>query len=160
MDQLWALKKEFDPFRWSRFGPGAGQLLAVLRCTFFLCPYCRWLFKITWRPSVSLLGNGQRKCWHCKRVFWDGSSEWSEMNGKEQRLFLLPITVLGYLGAFLVILGIVLWESASSEESLPFNYILFFSVFLPPLLFWFAFRAWQISRSIRRYNERGAKVTS
>jgi hypothetical protein len=32
MDQLWALKKEFDPFRWSRFGPGAG-LLAVLRCT-------------------------------------------------------------------------------------------------------------------------------
>jgi hypothetical protein len=34
MDRLWALKEEFDPFRWSRLGPGAGKLLSIFRYTF------------------------------------------------------------------------------------------------------------------------------
>ena len=160
MDQLWALKKELDPFRWSRFGPGAGQFLAVLRCTFFRCPYCRWPFKVAWGLSVSLMGEGQRICWHCKRVFWDESLEWPEMTRKEQRLFLFPITVVGYLAAFLVILGLVVWVSAFSKEDPAFDYMMFFCVFLPPLALWFGFRVWQIGQSIHRYNERDMKASS
>jgi hypothetical protein len=151
MDQLWALKKEFDPFSWSGFGPGAGKFLAILRCTVYQCPYCGWPFKVTW-------GTGQNVCRQCELTFWDGSLEWPERNSKEQWLFLLPITIIGFVSAFLVILGLVVWESISTPEHLLFDYTASFLTFVPPLTIWFGVRAWQINRSIRRYNERGAKA--
>jgi hypothetical protein len=48
MDQLWALKKEFDAFRWFRFGLGVGKSLSEFRCTFYCRPYCEWPCKVTW----------------------------------------------------------------------------------------------------------------
>ncbi len=158
MDQLWALKKEFDPFSRSRFGPGAGKFLSILRCTFYQCPYCGWSFKVTWASFISLLGTGQSVCRQGELTFWDGSLEWPEMNSKEQRLFLLPITSIDFVGAFLVILGLVVWRSISTRENLLFDYTAVFLIFVPPLTIWFGVRAWQINRSIRRYNERGAKA--
>ena len=92
-------------------------------------------------PLSSLLGKGQSACWHCKRVSSDGSCEWPEMSGKDRRLFLFPIT-----RAPLVILGLVAWVAMETKEKVLFDYILFFSVLVPPLVIWFGFRAWQISR--------------
>jgi hypothetical protein len=80
------------------------------------------------------------------------------MSGKDRRLFLFPITIIGWLRAPLVILELVAWVSSETKEKVPFDYILFFSMFVPPLVIWFGFRAWQISRSVHRYNERGARV--
>jgi hypothetical protein len=45
-----------------------------------------------------------------------------------------------------------------AKEKVLFDYLLFFSVFVPPLVIRFGFRAWQLSRSVHRYKERGARV--
>jgi hypothetical protein len=156
MDRLWALKSEFDPFGRVFFGFSAvGFLLRITRCSVYRCPYCRWIFKITWGPSNSLLGTGERACWHCKKTFWDGSQEWPEMSGDDQRLFLLPITVVGFLGAFVLILALTLWTSIFLKMSVHFRYSLFFIIFGVPVLLWFGIRGWQVNRSIDRYNDRG-----
>jgi hypothetical protein len=160
MNRLWALKKELDPFRWSRLGPGAGKFfLSIFRRTFYQYPYCGWPFKVTRGSSNSLLGKGQRECWHCKLVFWEGSCEWPEMRGNDRGLLLFPITIIGWLGAFLVILGLIGRGSISIRETASFNYTWFCLIFVSPLVFWLACRAWQINRSIRRYNEREEKVS-
>jgi hypothetical protein len=159
MDQLWALKKEFDPFRWSRLGPGAGKFLSIFRCTFYQCPYRGRPFKVAWDLPTVWWGKGQRACWHCKLVFWDGSCEWPEMRGNDRGLLLFPITIISWLGAFLVILGLIGWESISTRETVSFNYTWFCLIFVPPLPFWFAFRARRINHLIRRYNEREEKVS-
>ena len=155
MDRLWALKKEFDPFGWVIPGIGGIGILPIFRCTFYRCPYCRWPFEVAWGPSNSLLGAGERSCWHCKEVFWDGSNEWPEMSGKDRQLFLVPITVAGFLGAFVLIGTLVVYSSFVFKTSVDFPYRALFLVFGSPLLFWFGFRALQINRSIRRYNARG-----
>jgi len=108
-----------------------------------------------------LARSGQRKCWHCRRVFWNGSNEWPEMSREEQELFLFPITIIGYLGAYLVISGLLVLGSFWAERKFLLGGALFLLVmFSPPLLAWFGFRAWQIRRSVRRYNERGARLCS
>jgi hypothetical protein len=155
MDRLWALKKEFDPFKWIIPGIGAIGILPIFRCTFYRCPYCRWPFKTAWGPSNSFLGSGERACWHCRQVFWGGSQEWPEMSNTERMQFLFPISVSGYLGAFLVIGGIYLcgvffWRIRPGPGEL-----IFFADFFLPIGFWLCFRIAQVIRSVRRYNKRG-----
>ncbi len=154
MDRLWAIKQDIDPFR-VRFFLFYWDWLALLRCTILRCPYCRWIFKITWGPNNSLLGSGERACWHCRQVFWDGSNEWPEMDGEEQRLFLAPITIAGLIGAFLLIPGLILWTSFVVKQPGRFRYGVFFTILGTPLGLWFGFRVLQIMRSVRRYNARG-----
>jgi hypothetical protein len=113
-----------------------------------------WIFKITWGPSNSLLGTGERACWHCKTLFWDGSQEWPETSGDDQRLFLLPITVVGFVRAFILILALTQWISFFLRMPARFRYDLFFMVFGIPMLLWFAIRGWQVNRSIHLYNDR------
>jgi len=151
MDRLWALKTDYEPFRRLMVPPAWFHLF---RCTSYRCPYCHWIFKITWGPSNSLLGTGERVCCHCKTLFWDGSQEWPEMSGDDQRLFLLPITVVGFVGAFILILALPLWTSFFLKRPTRFRYDLFFMVFGIPMLLWFAIRGWQVNRSIHRYNDR------
>ena len=155
MDRLWALKKDFDPF--GRLIPGIGPagFLPIARCTYYRCPYCRWIFKVTWGLSNSLLGSGERACWHCKQVFWDGSNGWPEMSSEDRYSFVLPITIGGYLAAVLVIAGLVVYDPLYFK--MPANRIdLTVAIALVlPLLVWFAFRSVQVIRSVRRYNERG-----
>jgi len=161
MDQLWTIKTDCDPFKWIIPGIGAVGILPIFRCTLYRCPYCRWIFKIAWGPKNSLLGSEQRKCWHCRRVFWDGSNEWPEMSREEQELFLFPITIISYLGAYLVIPGLLVLGSFWAERKFLLGGALFLLVmFSPPLSAWFGFRAWQIHRSVRRYDERGARLCS
>jgi len=151
MDRLWAVKNQFDPFRWL-VGFGGLGLLPIFRCTFYQCPHCRRPFKVTWGPSNSLLGSGERECWHCKQVFRDGSNEWPEMNSKERRLFLVPITVAGIIGAFLLMLGLAAWTFFFLRPPAHFDFALLFEILGLPIAFWFGFRILQIVRSVRRYN--------
>jgi len=152
MDHLWAIKQNVDPFRSTVFLVNY-NLLAIFRCTVFRCPYCRWIFKVTWGPSNALLGVGERPCWRCKRVFWDGSNEWPEMSGKDREHFIFPITVGGWLAGFLIVSGVVVY-SKWREAAATVNVLPWMTVFGTPLVVWFAFRAYQINRSIRRYSRR------
>jgi len=156
MDRLWTLKKDVDPFGKLFFGVSAvGFLLRITRCTLYRCPYCRWIFKATWGPTNRLLGTGDRICWHCRKTFWDGSNEWPEMSGEDQRLLLLPITVMGFVGACVLIAALELGTSLFLKNPAHFEYRLFLLGFGVPLCLWFGFRGWQIVRSIHRYNHRG-----
>ncbi len=152
MDKLWAIKRDFDPFPASFLINY--NLLAIFRCTVFRCPYCYWIFKLTWGPSSSLLGSGDRACWHCDRTFWDGSDEWPEMTSKSRGLFLFPISICGYLGGFLVSSAICIYAVSRSEQLVTRQALPIFATLLLPLAIWFIFRWRQISNSIRRYNDR------
>src|SRR5215467_4074386 len=154
MDRLWAIKQDIDPFK-VRFVLAYWDLFALLRCTILRCPYCRWIFKATWGPNNSLLGSGERSCWHCRQVFWDGSNEWPEMSGEERRLLLVPITVAGLLGASLLIPGLMFWTAFVVKQPGRFLYGLFFTLVGIPLGLWFGLRTMQIIRSVHRYNARG-----
>jgi hypothetical protein len=160
MDRLWALKHDFDPFRWLLPLNGVGFLLRITRSTVYRCPYCRWIFKLTWGPSNSLLGSGERTCWHCKRVFWDGSNEWPEMSDEERRLFALPISVAGYLGGFLVLLAAYIGAVAYDKQPVKRQDLILLGIFSFPLIMWIIFRLTQVLRSTRRYNARGVRENS
>lgn len=162
MDRLWALKTDIDPLGSRRRLPpltGIGILLTITRCTAYRCPYCRWPFKITWGPSTAFLGDGERACWHCKNVFWDGSNEWPEMSGEERERFILPISIVGYIGG-LMWLG-VLYASLVLREKMSLGYsdVFLWVAFVAPLGGWFIFRFVQVIRSIRRYNDRGQTIS-
>jgi hypothetical protein len=150
MDRLWALRNDYGP--WLH-----GSLFTTIRWTAFRCPYCRWPFKVTWGPSNSLLGSGERTCWRCKQTFWDSSREWPEMTGRERYSFLVPITVAGYLGAFLLLVGIDVYALLILKATFV-NYgdLIFLIVLSFPLACWFLFRFAQVIRSIGRYNDRGS----
>jgi hypothetical protein len=154
MDRLWALKKEFDPFGRVIPAIGAFGILPIFRCTFFRCPYCRWIFKTTWEPSNSLLGPGERRCWHCSEIFWDGSQEWPEMNGDDRMRLVLPVSIAGLLGGLLVLAGLSAYLMFTNKERLDPGAFIFFAALFLPIACWIAFRIVQIVRSIRRYNSR------
>jgi hypothetical protein len=160
MDRLWALKKDFDPLGRLFYGFSAiGFLLRITRCTIYRCPYCRWPFKITWGPSNTLLGSGDRVCWHCRQVFWDASNEWPEMSSEDRYSFLVPITVAGYLAAVLLIGGLLVYDRWYFKHSTTRVDPTVGAVLLLPLLVWFVFRSVQVIRSVHRYNERGKTST-
>ncbi len=160
MNRLWALKKDFDPFGRLFYGFSAiGFLLRITRCTIYNCPYCHWPFKIIWGPSNSLLGPGDRVCWHCKQVFWDGSNEWPEMSSEDRYSFLVPITVAGYLAAVLLIGGLLVYDRWYFKHSATRVDPTVAVALVSPLLVWFFLRTIQVIRSIRRYNSRGKTST-
>jgi hypothetical protein len=157
MDRLWALREDYDPFSRVLFPT---ILPRILRSTIFRCPYCRWVFKATWGPSNALLGNGERQCWHCKKVFWDGSNEWPEMSAAERQWFLVPITVAGYLGALLLVAGLFVYDRfVFRNRASDWNGNFFIALVLP-VGAWIAFRLTQVIRSVHRYSRRREKRLS
>jgi hypothetical protein len=161
MDRLWALKKDFDPFGRLFYGFSAiGFLLRITRCTIYSCPYCRWPCKIAWGPSNTLLGSGDRVCWHCRQAFWDGSNEWPEMSSQDRYSFLVPITVAGYLAAVLLIGGLLVYDHWYLRNTAIRVDPTVAVVLLLPLPVWFVFRSAQVIRSVHRYNDRGKTSTS
>jgi hypothetical protein len=156
MDQLWAIRKDFDPFPARVFINY--NVWAIFRCTAYLCPYCPTPFKIVWGQKAAFLGSGERTCWRCRKKFWDNSQEWPEMSSEDQRLLLLPISVIGWLGGALVVGGLAFYGARSGVDIVAGLFVTLF--LLVPLILWFAFRWWQVARSIRRYNARGVKELS
>jgi hypothetical protein len=82
------------------------------------------------------------------------------MSGEDRDLFVLPISVAGYLGGFLLVsigyIGVVSYfKQPVTRQALHF-----LAALALPLAMWSVFRLWQVSRSIRRYNARGEKGLS
>jgi len=152
MERLTAIRTDFDPFS-PRLGLRA-NIFAVLRCRTCRCPRCHWIFKVAWGPSNALLGPGNRTCWHCEDHFSDESLEWPEMKRNESLKFLLPIFVAGFLGCFLVVLGMYLSALVSLPKPVNPGDVIFFAALLLPLAGWFLFRSGQILRSVRHHNRR------
>lgn len=151
MERLEALRWDLD------FFPGR---FAIFRCTIYRCPYCQHIFKLTWGPKTAFLGRGERVCRKCKKSFRDNSKEWPEMSSGERQLFLVPISVAGWLSATIIIAAVAVfaaYERPSVGQTIAG--LLTVSVLLLPLFFWFGYRGAQIVRSARRYNERGGART-
>ena len=77
------------------------------------------------------------------------------MSAGDRFLFLVPITVAGYLGALLIIGGIYAYDVFYFKRPASYGDLIFFIAFALPLVAWFTFRSVQVIRSIRRYNGRG-----
>jgi hypothetical protein len=77
------------------------------------------------------------------------------MSSEDRRLFLVPITVAGLIGALVLIPTLILWMSFFLKQPIHFQYGLFFTILGLPLGLWFGFRALRIIESVRRYNARG-----
>ena len=154
MDQLWAIKQDFDPFP-SRVLINY-NVLAILRCSVYRCPYCRAMFKVIWGLNTTLMGEGERLCWKCHNKFWDGSQEWPEMSSDDRMLFFLPISVGGWLSGTLVISGVILYTLYRNGPDSVSNPWLLVVLFVP-LVLWLIYRNIQIVRSVRRFNARGTQ---
>jgi hypothetical protein len=76
------------------------------------------------------------------------------MSGKDRRLFLVPITVAGYFGAFLIIAGLYLYLVGFLKRPGNWGDLIFFVAFALPIGLWFGFRGVQVIRSVHRYNNR------
>jgi hypothetical protein len=153
MDRLWALKKEFDPLStWIVHGAEFVSLLSLFGGTLYVCPYCRWPIKATWGRRSRFIGAGERLCWHCNQAFRDWSVEWMEMSVPERTLFLLPLTMKGIVGGFVLVLVAQAWVVFVLKWPMDFDYQTFFLALGTPIALGFAFRGWQIVTSVRRYN--------
>jgi hypothetical protein len=80
---------------------------------------------------------------------------------EDRWLFVSLISVAGYLGAFLLISALTIVVAVSFyREPITLGAFFLTAPMAFPLVMWVAFRWWQVSRSIRRYNARGAKDPS
>jgi hypothetical protein len=89
-----SIRDDHDPF-W-------GGLLRYIRWTCYRCPYCQMSFRTDYVPRKVILGNGERTCLNCGKVFDDGSREWPGLNLSEKVRYLLPVPVVGILAAYVV----------------------------------------------------------
>jgi hypothetical protein len=80
--------------------------------------------------------------------------EWVEMSSPERGLFLLPITMKGIIGGFVLVLLLQAWIVFVQKRSVEFDYKSFVLALGTPIAVWFAFRGLQIAKSMRRYNQR------
>jgi hypothetical protein len=76
------------------------------------------------------------------------------MSISERELFLLPISVAGWLAGTLVVCAMTLYLSRGKADVI--RGLLVNSPLLIPLALWFGIRWCQIVRSVRRYNQRGS----
>jgi hypothetical protein len=76
------------------------------------------------------------------------------MSSEDRQLFLVPITVAGYLAALLVIAGLLAYDHWYLKKFANHIHLTVVITLALPILGWFAFRSAQVIRSIRRYNAR------
>ena len=140
-----AITEDIRPF--PTLIPGPAIFLGILCCTVHRCPYCKHVFRVSWGPSASFLGCGEKICTKCQRTLM------SLMSFGERSEFLLPIGLAGYLAAFLLLLGILLyaWLQFSSDSVYP----VVLEVLAVSFVLWFVLRSVQVLRSIHRYNQVG-----
>ena len=79
------------------------------------------------------------------------------MSNSDRMKFFLPISVAGYLTAFLVVLGIYLLSFRLIRQQFNPGDVIFFAAFSFPLGCWLLLRTVQI---IRRYNSRGSATSA
>jgi len=76
------------------------------------------------------------------------------MSSEDQQLFLLPITIAGYIAGFLVVGGLFGYTLIATKKHVSRHELIFFLEFALPIVLWFCFRGVQVIRSVHRYNSR------
>jgi uncharacterized membrane protein len=76
------------------------------------------------------------------------------MSSEDQQLFLLPITVAGYIAGFLVVVGLYSCVLIAAKKHASWHELIFLLEFALPIVLWFCFRGVQVIRSVHRYNNR------
>jgi hypothetical protein len=77
------------------------------------------------------------------------------MSQEGRHQFLVPISIAGYIGAILLLVGIDVYTRFFSRASVNPGDVTLFIVLALPLVVWFVFRFAQVIRSNHRYNRRG-----
>jgi hypothetical protein len=150
-----AIRIDHDPLpakvtAWVGYPRSTVSPLALFRWTEFRCPHCREVFRRDYLPHKIRLGSGERTCEHCGKIFDDGSREWPELPANEKFRCILPPPLVGVTIGLLIC--IVLTVIFASRERADFvGVVAVVSVFLLPVVPWFAIRIPQIYRSIYRY---------
>ena len=86
----------------------------IIRRYIFYCPECRKEYARSISPFQ--LGSGLRRCPHCTAVNRDASREWPEWKKIEKFEFLFPTAVLGYMGAVIATLIMVIPQMSDGAE--------------------------------------------
>jgi hypothetical protein len=76
------------------------------------------------------------------------------MSSEDRQLFLLPITIAGYIAGFLVTAGLYAYMLVATKKPAGRGELLFLTELVLPVALWFCFRGVQVIRSIHRYNNR------
>jgi hypothetical protein len=76
------------------------------------------------------------------------------MSSEDQQLFLMPITVAGYIAGYLVVVGLYVFTIIATKKHVSRHELIFFLEFGLPIVLWFCFRGVQVIRSVHRYNSR------
>jgi hypothetical protein len=119
----------------------------------FCCVACQRKYRTSLSPFE--LGSGLRRCPNCAAVYKDSSKEWPELSFVRKLEYVCPVMVLGYFGAVIVTLAVVVPQlSDSGEISLTLGVVAL--VMLVPWVPYFLRRNSEIGQSKERYNRRVA----
>jgi hypothetical protein len=114
----------------------------------FSCSHCGRGYGGSLSPFQ--LGTGRRRCKNCNTVFNDGSREWPELTKMQKFEYVFPTTVLGYMGAFLIVIGTAYWIGSDLHEKLFLVELMLFLMGLPWVPY-FIGRARRIRQSVERF---------
>jgi hypothetical protein len=136
-----AIRGDYDPFF---------PVLGILRWTDYRCPYCQAVFRRDYWPHNVKLGDGERTCTACAKVFDDGSREWPELGFWQKFRFMLPPGILAMAGSFLFCAIFLLFIAPPDVVNwLTGTLIVGFS--LLPTILWSLVRLEPVRRSRSRY---------
>jgi hypothetical protein len=154
-----AIRKDRDPLALAglHFLSPYLAFLPFLRWTSYSCPHCHGVFRSDYWPNNVRLGNGERTCRECARVFDDGSREWPELSLARRLRFLFPPLLVGISGGFVAAAILSVYVTTWDEHSLVVVFIV--SGFgLIPLILWCPVRLIWIFRSKHRYETEPASM--
>ena len=156
MDKPLAFKEQVG---WAAsFAETGAALTGLIGATLYRCPDCRHVYKVVLGPGDAFLGEGERACSKCKRVFRDRSMEWPVLRGLDRFFFLFPGLICGWMLFALIVSALIYW-AGWTHDGIPLllPVVVFF---VAPLLPWLLFRSYQIVCSVHRINlhekEKGA----
>jgi hypothetical protein len=137
-----AIRDDRNPF-W--FG-----IWRYIRWTSYRCPYCGARFRTAYVPRKVSLGQGDRTCSGCGKVFDDGSREWPELTTSERTRYLLPVPIVGILAGYALCAAIPFLRRPLNPGELIF--VAFMTLFLLAFMVpWLCWRFLSISKSRARY---------
>src|ERR671925_899512 len=125
-------------------------LLAFLRCTSYSCPHCYGVFRIDYWPNNIRLGNGERICRKCGKMFDDESREWPELRWTKKLRFFLPPGVQAVTGGLLFCAIFTLLIAPRNVVNI-WAVLLVVSVFVSPVLLRCVIRFVAVIRSNHRF---------
>jgi hypothetical protein len=131
--------------------------LAMLRWTSYSCPHCSGVFRRDYWPHSVRLGNGERICRECAKVFDDGSREWPELELTQRLRFLLPPSIIAITGGFLLCGIVTLFIAPRNVVNWVIGVIILV-ISLSPTIAWCLVRLICVLRSIRRYENEPSSV--